>query len=126
MSKDVVGSNRALSINGVNFRVSATSNFSRIMTKYENTRIPTSGASMRKMMKRVLTAEGVELNVNGAEIAVLKSFAESLDDALLSYTTAANDTYKATGSVEVENIDTEEGKATVKIDPVDDWTPFLG
>jgi hypothetical protein len=126
MSKDVVGSNRALSINGVNFRVSATSNFSRIMTKYENTRIPTSGASMRKMMKRVLTTEGIELNVNGAEIAVLKSFAESLDDALLSYTTAANDTYKATGSVEVENIDTEEGKATVKIDPVDDWTPFLG
>jgi outer membrane lipopolysaccharide assembly protein LptE/RlpB len=125
MANDIVGSNRSLSINSVPFRVAADSNFERTISKYENTRIPTSGRSMRKMMARLLTVEGVDLIVNAAEIATLKTFAESLADAILSYTTAAGDEYQAVGSFELEKVDTESGKATLKLDPADDWVPFI-
>ena len=125
MGKDVVGSVRNVTIEGISFRASAGANISRIITKYENSRIPTSGNSMRKMAKRIPTFESVELNVNATEINSLKSFAESLDDLTLSLETSAGDQYKSTGSIEIENVDTDEGKATCQLQPVDDWTLFI-
>jgi hypothetical protein len=125
MANDVVGSSRGFSVNGVPFRVAADANFDRIMTKYENKRIATSGRSMRQMIARVMSAEGIDLIVNAAEIATLKTFAEGLADSLLSYTTAAGDEYQAVGSFNLEKVDTESGKATVIAEPADDWIPFI-
>lgn len=125
MAKDVVGSIRGVSLDGIPFRAAADGNLSRKITRWENSRIPTSGKSMRKMIKRVLSAEGLPLVTNADELGQLKSFAENLDDIPMSYTTAAGDEYKATGSIEIEDAGTEEGRTVVRLDPADDWTPFI-
>lgn len=125
MARDVVGSLRGCSIEGDSFRVAADSNLSQILTRYENSRVATSGKAMRKMMKRVLEHEGLNLIVNAEEIVALKTYAEDLSDLQLSYRNAAGDEFKALGSIEVENIDTEEGRATIKMQAADEWTPFI-
>lgn len=125
MSKDVVGSIRGVSLDGIPFRAAADGNLARKITRWENSRIPTSGKSMRKMIKRVLSAEGLPLITNADELNQLKSFAEDLDDIPMSYTTAAGDEYKAEGSIEIEDAGTEEGRTVVRLDPADDWTPFI-
>ena len=125
MSKDVVGSVRNVTIEGISFRCAADTNISRVITIIENSRIPTSGKSMRKMVRRIPAFESVVLAVNASEIEQLKSFAESLNDLTMSVETAAGDQYKSTGTIEVENVDTDEGKASCQLLPAEDWTPFV-
>jgi hypothetical protein len=124
MANDVVGSLRKLSIEGIPFRVAADANFSETVTVFENSMIATSGRAMRKMTRRVPMTEGIVLIVNEAERQNLKSFAESIDDLKVSYTKASGDTFKCEGTIEIENLETEEGRLTCQVHPREDWTPF--
>ena len=125
MAKDISGSIRKMQIGGIPFDVMAASNFTEVHSRYENDVVPTSGRNMRKMVRRATSREGVELAANGAEIDLLKGFADNQVNITLSYTTAAGDTYRCTGWIELENRETEENKATVKLFPQDDWVSFV-
>lgn len=117
---DTAGSMRSFSVEGIPFRCFADSNFTEIFTNYENSMIATSGRAMRKMVKRVLSVEGVTLATNGAERAYLKAFAETTKDLRIVYENAAGDTITILGAIELENNESEENKTSVKIFPVEE------
>lgn len=125
MARKIAGSNRKLTIEGVSYDVAADSNFSEMISSFENSMIPTSGKNMRKMMKRVNTREGVVLITDADERIALKSISESVDDIKLSYTNAAGDEFKAEGTIEVEANETEENRTNCILLPRGDWTPFI-
>jgi hypothetical protein len=125
MARDVTGTIRKVGLDGVNFRCAGDANLSQIFTEFENSLIPTSGQPMRKMVKRTQAVEGLPLILNTDEREQVKAFAEQLGNIKLSYTNAAGDQFKAEGTIEVENMDTEEGRATVQLLPVGGWTPFV-
>lgn len=124
MAKDVVGTIRKFTVEGIAFRIAADANVNRRPTNVENTMIPTSGRSMQKKTKMTPEAEGFDILVNAEEIESLKSFAEGLDLVKVSYTTAAGAVYRCTGQIEIESHESETGKAGVRVLPDDDWTAF--
>jgi hypothetical protein len=125
MANDISGSNRAFTIEGISFRVAADANFTEMISQFENSMVPTSGRAMRKMVKRILTREGIVLVTNADERQLLIDFAESLDDLKISYTNAAGDQYKCEGTIEIENNETEENRTSCQVHPRDRWTPIV-
>ena len=124
MSGDVVGSPQSVSVEGIPYRAAGDANITHIITKFENSKIPCSGKAMRKMVKRIPAMEGVVLLTNPNEADVLKSFAEDPEDIKFSITVADGTVYKAEGTIEVENRESEEGRTTVQFLPNDDWTKY--
>lgn len=124
-AKNVVGTIRQVKIDDVTYNVPMDVNVTHIFTKYENDSVPTSGKSMRKMTRVSPNIEGLVVIVNADEQSTLKSVNDALDLVALSVTTAAGDTYRSPGWVNVENRESEEGRATLKLMPEDDWAEFI-
>lgn len=125
MSSDVTGTLRGFNGGGQDFRVAADANVTLVPSKYENSRIPNSGKSMRKMVARIMSADGVVLTVNKDELADLKAQAESLDDLSYTITFASKDEYKCEGSIEITGYESEEGRVSLRVDPAEEWDPKL-
>lgn len=125
MGKDLTGSIKKVTLDGVTFDAAADADFSQVRGQYTNEAVATSGRNMRKMQKRVETAEGVDLITNGAEFDQLKGLSERTTDFPMSYTTAAGDVYRATGWIDLEKRQTMEGKTAIKMFPRGTWEPFL-
>lgn len=125
MAKDIVGAIRKVTLDGITFDVFPDANVKEVGSAWENSAVPTSGRTMRKMMKRVEEREGIVLACNGAERDILKGFADGTVDIPMSYVTAAGDIYSAAGFIEFESRETEENRATIKMIPRSDWTARL-
>lgn len=123
-AKKAAGSIRKLTIEGISFDVAADATFSEVFTIFENAMIPTSGAAMRKMTKRIPTVEGVVLITDADERLVLKDFAEGIDNVKITYQNAATDSYRCEGTIEIEGNETEENRTACTIQPAGDWTKF--
>jgi len=121
---NTVGSILACTIEGIPYNVAADVNASHILTNYENSMVPTSGRSMPKKMKRVPAFESLVLICNDTEKDELKSFAEGVDIVKFSVTLASGSQYKSEGVIDIENVETEESRLTVKLLPSEDWTLF--
>jgi hypothetical protein len=126
MAKNIVGSSKKFTVEGIAYRLAGDANIGEVITRYENSMIATSGESMRKMVRRVPAREAVDLILNSAEADQLKSFSEGLDNLTISYTNAAGDRFVCRGTLEIEKRESDTGKTTCKIEPVDDWTFFEG
>lgn len=126
MSRDIVGALRNVTLDGTTFNVFTDANVKETGSGWENTAIPTSGPTLRKMVKRVEERESVVLAANGDEREILRDLADGLDDFPMSYTTAAGDVYRCTGFIEFESRETEENRATIKMIPRGDWSFFPG
>jgi hypothetical protein len=124
-AKDLTGTIRKVNLNGVTYDAAADASIKGVPTGHENSAVPTSGRTMRKMVKRVQSRE-VELVANGAEQEALKALADQLPDFPMSYETAAGDIYRAVGFLEYSNHETDENKASVTLFPRGDWEAFLG
>ena len=121
----VVGSIRKVTLDGVTFAAMASANIKEIGSSYLNDAIPTSGKNVRKMTKRADIREGIELALNGAERDYVSALADRTDNFPMSYETASGDVYRTVGWIEFESMETEEGKATIKMIPEDKWESFL-
>ena len=121
----VVGSIRKVTLDGVTFAAMASANIKEIGSAYLNDAIPTSGKNVRKMTKRADIREGIELALNGAERDYVSALADRIDNFPMSYETASGDVYRTVGWIEFESMETEEGKATIKMIPEDKWESFL-
>jgi hypothetical protein len=108
----------------VGYRVAADANISRRPINVENSMVPTSGVSMRKIVKMVPQAEGVTLVVTPGEMEAIKSLAESLDIIKLQITYADGSIYRSNGQINVEAHESEENRANVMLLPEEDWTLF--
>jgi hypothetical protein len=125
-AKDIAGTIRKVMINGTVYRVPADVNATIMISGYENSNVPTSGKNMRKMVRRSRNVEGMTLILNTDELIELKGISEQLANVTLGFTLAAGDTFRASGTIELESIETEEGRATVTLLPENDWTPSVG
>lgn len=121
---DVAGTIRSVTIGGLPFPVAADANLSVTLTGWEVSRIPHSGGSMKKMIKRVRNIEGVVLVIGGTDRDNLKRFAEASADITLAFEDAAGNNYHSVGSIEFEAWETEENRCTVMLQPADEWTFF--
>lgn len=125
MAKNISGTPRSFSVEGVPFRVAADANFTETFTEFEKEVIATSGRGMTKYTKRVPMVESITLVTNAAERESIKAFSDSKEDLKLSYTNSAGDTYQCEGALEVESNETEENRTTCKAMPVNSWTAFI-
>jgi hypothetical protein len=124
MPKDVTGSIRKFTIEGISYRVMADANLSRRPINVENAMIPTSGKAMQKKTRMIPALEGVVLACNAEEMEAIKSYAEGLEPIKITYQTAAGDEYRCTGQINIEAHESEEGRVNVTVQPQDDWTMF--
>lgn len=125
MAKDIVGALRKVTLDGITFDVFPDANVNEVGSAWENSPVPTSGRTLRKMMKRTESREGVVLACNGAERDILKELSERQEDYTMSYQLASGDVYRCKGFIEFENRETEEGRASIQMHPRTAWEPFL-
>lgn len=127
MGKDTTGTIKTISISGVSFDVAADANLSR-SPAIEKEGVPSSGRTMIKTTKKPALVEGVVIIANGEEQDTLETIVESNEEISLSYTTAADDTYRNTGTINIESMETEEGRVTLSMIPTTGkrWAYFAG
>lgn len=120
------GTPRKVTLDGVTFDVMGDANFDQKKGRFENEGIATSGKTVQKKMARTQNVESVGLQCNEDEAEVLKALSERTDNYPMSYTTAANATFRTTGFIDFEGHDTESGLATVKLIPgtSEGWAKF--
>ena len=126
MSKDIAGTIRKVTIEGITFRVPADVNATFTITNYETTMDPTSGRGMKKMVKRTPAVEGLVLVVNADEAESLRAFATDTSKESLKFSieTIGGATYKSEGGLELENLETESNRLACQMLPNEDWTKF--
>ncbi|RPI64780.1 MAG: hypothetical protein EHM48_00015 [Planctomycetaceae bacterium] len=119
-----VGTPRKLVIDGVTYDVKADTNITFNASIYENEGIATSGRTLQKKTKRVPTKESVTVAADPSEVDELKSKSESLASKTFAVEYADGSTYRATGQLNFESWESEEGTATLVLIPDRDWTLF--
>jgi len=126
MSKDIAGTIRKVTIEGITFRVPADVNATFIVTNYETTMDPTSGRAMKRMIRRTPAIEGLVLVCNADELESLRAFATDTARESLKFSveTVGGATYKSEGGLEVENVETESNRVACQLLPSEDWTKF--
>ena len=125
-ARNVSGTLIGAAIGGVPFQVAGDANVTLPSSMFEIENVPTSGTNMRKMVKRSQTIEGVVLICNSEDHATVAAFADSLDDTTLAVTTAAGDTYRADGTINIDSYESEELRLTVNMLPRFKWTLSVG
>jgi hypothetical protein len=125
MGKDVVGTPKAFTLNGIPYRLAADVNISENPSQIQNTMLATSGESMLQQTKIVPVAESVVLTCRPEEKDQITSFAEGLDDVKMSYVYRNGDTNRSTGQIQIESYETETGRLTLQCQPRDRWTLYL-
>lgn len=125
MGKNVSGSIRKLTLDGVTYDVLGDANFSETGSGFESDAVPTSGDNIHKMTKRAKKVEGVVVGCNGTERDALEALADRTTDFPMSYETASGDVYRAQGWIEFENRETEENRASIQLHPRKKWTSFI-
>ncbi|MCK5603577.1 hypothetical protein KAR91_16955 [Candidatus Pacearchaeota archaeon] len=124
-AKNVSGSNRAFSVDGVPYGIAFDSNIAETISQFEKEVIESSGDPMVKYTKRNRMREGIVLITNASEREDLVAQADGLAILKLSYTNAAGDVYKCRGALEVETNETEENRTACKALPTSAWTLFV-
>lgn len=121
------GTLRGVTLDGLAFRVPADINVTLNLSEYENENIPTSGKSVHKKTLRSPDAEGVVLIANPIEQETLRTLAGRLEAFPISAELADGSVWRTTGTINFENVETQENRATVRIMPdraVDAWELF--
>src|SRR6056297_3603651 len=122
------GTIRKLTLDGVTYDVPADINITFNRSSFEIEGVPTTGRTMMKMTRRVPTMEGVVIMTDPAEVENLNDLSERLNSFPISVTLADDSTWRTTGRINYENVETEENRSSVMIIPektVNAWTPFL-
>ncbi len=122
---DISGTIKKVTFDGITFDAMADTNITEKFSLYEKEAIPTSGRNIFKMTKQATLRESVTIAANGEEMVVLKELSERTEDFPMSYTTASDDTYRTTGTINIENRETETLKCSITMIPRNDWEEFL-
>ena len=117
------GDIRRLTLQSLDQRVTVGSDFSR-KPKWIKESVSTSGGVDVKWTKQNEDIEGVEIQCSGAERESLISLTAelSLDCA---YVTTHGDTYTSLVQIFITDDSTQDGKVTITIIPLSDWSPSI-
>ena len=124
---EATGTLRGVIFDGLTFRVPADINISLNLSEYENENIPTSGLSVQKKTLRSPDGEGVVLIANPIEQESLRDLAGRLEAFPISAELADGSVWRTTGTINFENVETQENRATIRIMPdraIDAWELF--
>ena len=114
------GDIRKLTLQSLDQRVTVGSDFSR-KPQWIKESISTSGAVDVKWTKQNEDIEGVEIQCSGAERESVIALTEELQlDA--AYVTAHGDTYTSLVQIFITDDSTQDGKVTITIIPLSEWT----
>ena len=125
MAKNISGSIRKVTLDGVTYNAAADANLSATGSAFENSGVAHSGGNMRKMVRRVKVVDGVTLIVNASEQDQLEVLAGRPTDFPISYETADGSVFRCTGWIEYEKVESEENRASVKMFPRVKWSSFV-
>ena len=117
------GDIRKLTLKSQDQRVTVGSDFSR-KAKWAKEGVPTSGAPDVKWTIQNTDIEGVEIQCSGSERETIIEFAE-LDSLDCAYRTANGDTYTNLVTIAITDDSTQDGKITIMIIPLNDWSPSV-
>jgi hypothetical protein len=115
-------------INGVSYDVPADINITFNRSSFTIEGIPTSSKTILKYTRRTPTMESVILMTNPEEAEQLNEVAETLADATIAVELADGTTYRTTGRINYENMETEENRSAITIIPAQTknaWTPVI-
>ena len=113
----VSGSGRGVTIDGIQYRVTADNDMTGKFSSFENENLPTSGESISKKTIVSPNLEGIELAVSADEIESLKESAAKSTDYSLSYNAADGTEWKAQGKINLGDYSSADGKAEVTLMP---------
>lgn len=122
------GTIKAITYDGVTYDVPADINITFNRNSFTKEGIATSGKTLIKTTRKVPTQEGVIHIITPAELEQLNALAERITSFPISVELADGSIYKTTGQINLDNYETEDGKANVMIIPdktVNAWTPFV-
>jgi len=119
-----VGTPRKIVIDGITFDIFPDTNVTFNIGNYEIEGQATTGDTLYKRTKKVQTKEGITLAVNPQKLAQLEEKANSLADKTFAVEYADGTTYRATGQINLENWESESGKASITMIPKRNWTKF--
>jgi hypothetical protein len=125
MARDDSGSIKSVVLNGVPFDALADADLGVTPSRYKNESVATSGRNIRKRTRQTMDVKSVTIVANGDERTALQSYADNEVDITLAYTTAAGDTYRATGWIDFESWNNQDNKATVTLFPRQGWDSFI-
>jgi len=125
MARDTSGSITSVVLNGVRYDALADADFGVTPSRWKNESIPTSGRNVRKRTRQTQDVKSVTITCNGDERIALQGYAENEIDITLAYTTAAGDTFRATGWIDFETWNNQDNKATVTLFPRQQWDSFI-
>lgn len=123
-AKDIVGTPLKLTLGGLTLRVASDADPKDGKPEYKNEAVTTTGSAFRKMTKQDGVSESWSVIVNADELEKLMAMAKSKDDMTLSYETAAEDVYRATGFIDFDGRQQAGGKVDLKLFPRKTWAPF--
>lgn len=121
---DITGTPRAVTIEGVSYRVFADANISVNLNQFEGEAIANSGKASHKFTRRIPTAESIPLRVNWAECKTLRDAVDSLETLKFSIEFRGGDIIKGEGLINLEAYESEEGRLPVSFQPDNGWSIF--
>ncbi len=119
------GTIKKVTIAGVTFEVSADSNAARSPGS-EKEGVPSSGKATIKVTKKPAIVEGIVVIADEDEQSTLLSIHNSNEKISMSYTTAANRTFRNTGTISIDTFESEENRVALTMIPTTgkDWAAF--
>jgi hypothetical protein len=123
--RKIVGTPRKVVLDGNLFNPTADADFSDGKPPYEITALVSSGANFWQVVKQNQDVEGISVRVTGDELEILKELTKRLVPFPMSYTNAADDTYKAQGMIQYQNRKGQTGVVDLKLIPDENgWELF--
>jgi hypothetical protein len=119
------GTLRKFVAKGISFDVAADADLEETITQFENTLIVTTGKSVIKQEKRAQQVGGLVLITSGADAEILRDIADSGQEISMSYTKRSGDTYRLTGTFNVENNTTMESRTSLILLPTSEVTAVI-
>ena len=126
-AKQISGSTRKLSLNGVTYGVAADADISSKLSKFAKEVMQTSGEPMIKYTLQNQEKTGFDVLANGDQKEELQEFAESFDLITVVYADRAGNEYHCKGTIMVGDSTSQDNKVPISVFPIDgNWTYIPG
>jgi len=121
----IVGTPRKIVLDGNQFNPTADSDPGHGKPRYKTEAEESTGRTFWKKTVQNQTMSSVSVKVTGNELEMLKELAQRLDPFPMSYTNAAEDTYKAHGMIDYDDRKAQSGTVELTLYPDEKgWVKF--
>jgi len=116
-NRAIVGTPIRVVIDGFLFYPAADADPSHGRPGYKTEAIKTTGRTIFRMIDQTQEITGLTIKVTDGELTQLKGLAERIEPYPMSYTNAAESTYKATGKIDYDDRKAQSGTVELVLYP---------